>query len=341
MSLKQIRAVVFFMSATTAVAMLNSCSSPNSDLGPGASTGETTNGGGVGGSGFLDLAVGDITGFGSVSINGVTYDTSNTGFTINGLPAMQSDLRIGMNVTAAVNFQEQAAGSISYMPIVLGPVATTSLEVRTFEILGQTVVVDSTTVLDDVSLDVNASNVIAEGAIIEVSGIRNADNDIVASYIRRNDSATRYQVLGLPELENIANQELLIDGLLLDLSGIDPDQFTIFSGGGAVLFFLESEGTSFTVSDSAPIPIPTTNEFLMTSGGSQIQAEGYIRNNQFGEIFEFDDLQVIVDENTIIRFVDGRPATSNDLGANSRIELVATITGDGVVTADQIIIIEP
>jgi len=40
--------------------------------------------------------------------------------------------------------------------------------------------VDSNTVLLDVSIDSNSSEVIATGAVIEVSGIRNADNQMPA-----------------------------------------------------------------------------------------------------------------------------------------------------------------
>jgi len=360
MSRKLIRSLFIFMGAATVVVLLNSCNSSTS--GPGlvadANTGTGTNTGGIGGSGCtelgcVDLAVGDITGFSSVVINGAIYDTSEAQFSINGMPATQSDFHVGMNVTAAVNVDTEPflAGSIIYAPIVLGPVTTTALAAQTFEILGQTVVVDSNTVLDEnVSLDANASDVIAEGAIIEVSGIRNANNDIVASYIRRADSATSFQLQGIIEAEVNPAQQLLIDGLSVDVSGIDPDLLSANANKGDVvsLFLTPSADVATAVAGSTIAATLTINELLDRFDGSKIRVEGYISNynpiNLFGTAlsisFNFDDLTVFPTEQTVYRFADGSLATANDLGANSRIELIATTTGVGVVTPDEIVIIE-
>jgi len=348
MSPQFIRTLFYGLFCTTAVITLISCTSSSSDpslvadAGTGGSTGATTNGGGIGGSGFVDVAAGDITGFSSVIINGIAYDTSNAAFSISGMPATQSDLQVGMNVTAAVNLQQLAAGSITYTPIVLGPVTTVSLAQGRFTILGQTVVVDSNTVLDNVSLTANASNVIAEGAVIEVSGIRNADNDIVASYIRRADSATSYQLQGLIQAEVSAAQELLLDGLVVDVSGIDPDQLVDNADEGDVvsLFITPNVPNVTALAGSTISAIPTVNDLLIRFGGSKIRVEGFISNNTFGAFFDFGDLQVFATGDTVYSFADGSPAVASDLGANSRIELIATTTGVGIVTADEIIIIQ-
>jgi len=344
MSRNLIRAWFYFMSAVITVLLLNSCSTST-----GEPDGETTNGGGIGGSGFVDLAVGDITGFSSVIINGVTYDTSDAQFSISGMPASQSDLKVGMNVTAA-NLKQHKAGSIIYTPMVLGPVTTTSLADSSFEVLGQTVVVDSNTALDSVSLDANASNVIAAGAIIEVSGIRNADNDIVATYIRRADSATNYQIQGSIDAEVDELQQLLVDGLLVDVSGIDSEQVELIANEGEVIsLFLTPNGQVATaLPGSSIVAIPTINELLERFKGTKIRVEGYISNSASFNIlgtavdftFNFDDLQVFPTAQTVYRFADGTPATASDLGANSRIELIATTKGVGIVTPDEIIIIE-
>jgi len=353
MSFAFIRTLFCCIAAAAALVTLNSCSSSPGDpaliADTGSGSGASTNTGGIGGSGCtdlgcVDLAVGDITGFGSVIINGAVYDTSGAQFSINGMPASESDFKIGMNVTAAVNLSTEqfAAGSITYAPIVLGPVTTTALAASTFDVLGQTVIIDSNTVLDNVSLVANASNVIAEGAVVEVSGIRNADNAIVASYIRRADSATSYQLQGSIEAEVNAAQQLLIDGLLVDVSGVDPEQLASNANEGDVvsLFLTPNVDTFTAVVNSTIAAIPTINELLTRFNGSQIRVEGFISNNTFGSIFTFGDLQVFASGDTVYRFANGMPANAFDLGANSRIELVATTTGVGIVTADEVIIIE-
>ena len=64
---------------------------------------QSTAGGGVGGTG---ISVGTITGFGSVFVNGVEFDTSGASITVDGTPASESDLGIGMVVAVEGAFNE-------------------------------------------------------------------------------------------------------------------------------------------------------------------------------------------------------------------------------------------
>jgi len=358
MSFRTSRSLFLLLVTVTAMLSVVSCNSSTGEPGlvVDSSTGATTNTTGIGGSGCTDfscdLAVGDITGFGSVIINGAVYDISKAQFTANGMPATQRDFEVGMIVTAAADFDSQPfmAGSITYAPIVLGPVTTTELTAGSFEILGQTVVVDSNTVLLDVSLDSNSPDVIATGAVIEVSGIRNVDNQIVASFIRRADSATSYQLQGLIETATNPAQQLLISGLSVDVSGLDQDDIDANANQGDVvsLFLTPDIEVVTAVPNSTIAVIPTINELLARFNGNKIRVEGFISNytptvifdTNLNFTFNFDDLQVFFTADTPFRFADGSTATSDDLSANSRIELVATTTGIGVVTAEEIIIIE-
>ena len=55
----------------------------------------------VGGIGRTGIAIGPISTFGSVIVNGVRYDTSSATFSVNGLSGSQDDLRVGQVITVS------------------------------------------------------------------------------------------------------------------------------------------------------------------------------------------------------------------------------------------------
>ncbi len=103
--------------------------------------------GGIGGTG---VSYGPVTGFGSVIVNGVEYDTSSADFSVEGTNGDQSDLAVGMVVTVTHDDNDNAK-SISYKDNVEGPVAN-KIDVDgvngSFDVLGVAVTVDSLTVYE-------------------------------------------------------------------------------------------------------------------------------------------------------------------------------------------------
>jgi len=97
--------------------MLHACSEGGGD------------GGGIGGSGIIapiatdDFSYGTITGFGSVIINSQRYSTDNSEFVIDGQVGSQSDLAVGMLVSANVDFDQMSASQVRFEPTLLGPVS--------------------------------------------------------------------------------------------------------------------------------------------------------------------------------------------------------------------------
>jgi hypothetical protein len=81
--------------------------------------------GGSGGSNGLagrNVSRGIITGFGSVFVNGVEFDSSSAAVTIDDNPSSESDLRIGMEVT--VKSDGTAASSITAADDLEGPISS-------------------------------------------------------------------------------------------------------------------------------------------------------------------------------------------------------------------------
>jgi len=149
-------------------------------------------GGGETGTGQTDTAVsvGVITGFGSVFVNGVKYETSpNTKVSIDGDgAALESNLAVGMLVTISGNVNADgatgAASSILFEDNVEGFVSSNDLATGgELVVLGQQIIVDNDTVFhSNVSGTLIVENV-AIGSVVEVSGYSNGDGLIYATRI--------------------------------------------------------------------------------------------------------------------------------------------------------------
>lgn len=156
--------------------------------GCGGSGGGGLAGGGIGGTGITS---GTVTGFGSVFVNGVEFDTSGAGFDVDDNPtAMESDLGIGMvvTVTGTVN-NDGITGSatlIEYDEAVEGPIAANPVEdadgvMKTFDVLDITVMVDhNNTVFVNTDYDSLAQN-----DVVEVSGHIDANGDLQATRLEK------------------------------------------------------------------------------------------------------------------------------------------------------------
>lgn len=147
-------------------------------------------------------SVGRIDGFGSVYVNGIEYDTSNTTYRIDDEDGFDdSDLAVGMKVRIEgyVNSDNRTgvANSIYYDDDIEGPIDSGSLvengNTKTFTVLGLSVSVDAnTTVFHDGASFAG----LLEGVEIEVSGFFDG-NVLIASRIElQRDSKHDYEIKG-------------------------------------------------------------------------------------------------------------------------------------------------
>lgn len=121
--------------------------------------------------------VGTITGFGSVYVSGIKFDTDSSNYDVDDddTSTDQSDLAVGMKVKVVGSINDDGvsgtANSIYYDDDVEGPIDSNSMvedaTTKSFTVLGMSVQVDAnTTVFDDGATFVD----LAEGDIVEVSG---------------------------------------------------------------------------------------------------------------------------------------------------------------------------
>ena len=150
------------------------------------------------------FAAGPITGFGSVIVEGVRFDTTGAVVTDDdGHPGTTDDLLLGM--TAEVHgsaISDDADGShsiaraIVFGAALIGPVSAVDPSTTTLVVLGQTVHVLDTTVLD--ARLVGGFGAIAVGAVVEIHGqLDPTTGAYTATRIGPSVAAAGYKIRGI------------------------------------------------------------------------------------------------------------------------------------------------
>ena len=131
---------------------------------------------------------GVITGFGSVFINGVEYETGSSTFTVDGVDGGEELLKLGMVVTLKGSASADGTGdalSIEFDDDVEGVVISKDLTdgLGTINILGVTVTIDEDTVFESKDDAIVSAADIAVGNVIEVSGHSSGEGSVWATRI--------------------------------------------------------------------------------------------------------------------------------------------------------------
>ncbi|MDA8590266.1 DUF5666 domain-containing protein [Luminiphilus sp.] len=200
-------------------------------------TGDTS--AGISGSG---KAIGVITQFGSIFVNGVEYDTSEAVIIVNGVVATEDDLGVGMVVFIQGTVNEDGVTGVAEVVIVddnlKGPIsAITSatdesgsvLDARQITVLGIDVVVERTgTVFEDTTFES-----LSQGDLVEVYGFTESGNNIRATRVELKEfipGVTKVELYGeVTSLDTSAETFLLGDYTInfasAEFDDIDPSNF--------------------------------------------------------------------------------------------------------------------
>jgi Domain of unknown function (DUF5666) len=194
---------------TLAITGLVSCGSSGSDSAASSSTTTTS---------------GVITGFGSVYINGVEYETDSASVTIDGSQSAETDLGVGdvcvlqgsvnadgvTGTATAVTCTDELEGYVLDVSSLINGIGT-------MNVMGQTVTITADTVFDSDTM-ASIADLVAND-IVEVHGYPDGTGNILATRIETKNAATDIEVKGLiSNLDSIAMTFNLGD-LLVDYSG--------------------------------------------------------------------------------------------------------------------------
>ena len=193
-------------------------------------------GGGSGGGTAGNTYVGTISSFGSVTVDGVKFETDDSDFEIeDDADSDESELEVGQRVVIRGTVNEDGvtgtAHSIEYDDNLEGIVNTDlgGANTGTMVIMGQSVEISVTTVVESDVAGITSASQITAGMIVEVSGIPTADDAITATFIevKAVDLATYIAAGGEIEIKgSIANLNL--------------DTMTFNIGGLAVVYSLDT-----------------------------------------------------------------------------------------------------
>ena len=323
--------------ALGSILAMTSCG-PSVDL-TGLGTGGNTNANGTG--------VGPVAGFGSVILNGVKYDDAGIdsasfidphGRTLAGLVAgmMAKITATGVNDVSGTG----KATKVEVLRHVDGPLDDNGVTLATnrMVVMGQKVVVDTTTAFDGVAvaglIDLAAIDNLAKAGNrpeLEIHGIADNTGTIHATFIHMwfDDVVTGrdVQVKGTVANDNTAGKTFTLGAATVSYSTRPAGM-----GNGV---FVEVKGTFRTTDNTVQATTVTVeNPATGQATGDLVKAEGYVRRIVTGgaqlELLCADGSQLVNWSATTVAFEDGSAA---DLLAGIRVEVEGKRNFDNTVAA--------
>ena len=301
-------------------------------------TGNLDTGGGSSGTGVTTISQGVVTGFGSIYMNGIIFDTTDAIISIDGMPASESDLRVGMTgrITGVADL-DSATGVASRIDIlfnVKGPVDEIRPADNRLIVAGQTVLVNSLSVFEN-----GAFETLRAGDYVEVSGLSDmSGGPVYAGYIRvAAQTATPIEIAGIvntvdinnrtfrigTQLVEYASAELsglseadIVDGLPVRVSGTRNAQATLIAE--RIINLTEA-------------PLGEPNDTLIAEGIAESTIRLDLEKQSF---FEISGITVFINTQTDgAEFING---TAADIGYGTRLKVFGQFISPGVINADRI-----
>jgi len=308
-------------------------------------------GGGGSGSSTASTAstasVGTITGFGSVFVNGVEFETNGATIVIDGVPGTEADLAVGMVV--AMNGSSSGttglALSIDVSDEMEGLVQSNSIPPAgnsgTLVIMGQTVTVDVNTLFESNVAGITTIDQIVAGNVVEVSGYSDGNGAVFATRIevKAADQATYLvdqpdgvEVKGLVSNLNVAAQTFDVGSMPVNYAGALVDNNVTLANG----LFVEIKSVSGI--DGSGILVASKVE-LEDDGvkghkgndGEEFEIKAMISTPYNGTSFSMDGNTIVITSNT--EFKNG---SSTGLTAGVMAEVEGDFNAAGELVAKKI-----
>ena len=272
------------------------------------------------------FAVGPVTGFGSVIVNGIAYDTSGADFTVDGQAATQSALKVGQVVYVKGSIDDDntnaVAETVEYEDVIEGPV-TSIVDEFTIVVLGSQTVRTADAIFDDSC----GTQVLTAFASVEVSGTVLGDGSIDASFI---------------DCKAVLDGEFEVNGVVMSLGA---DTFMInqlvvnFTDNPAAIDNFPTPGT---ISEGDPVEVKGTqvngnDEFVATrveykglrfegEDGDHFEVEGFISGFVSSSNFMVGEFTIKTDGNTSYE-----GGAEGDLGPNIKVEVEGERDGNTIL----------
>jgi hypothetical protein len=298
----------------------------------GGSDGASGDFAGIDRTGSPAIAVGPVTGFGSIIVNGVRYETSRAAFQIDGRVGTQAELEVGDVVTVAGSIASGGltgtADTVTFDDNVEGPIAAIDASAGALLVLGQTVFVDADTSFDDSIRPASIAG-LAVGNMIEVSGLVASDGSIRATRIEAKSTSQELELTGVVASHDAAAKRFKINAQMVDYSAAMLANFP--AGMIADGQLVEVKGTTVTAGVLAATRVEAKTGAVAGDVGARAELEGLI--TRFVSVTDFAVAGVSVSTNAQTVVTGG---TAGDLGLNVKVEVEGTVGANGVLAATRV-----
>ncbi len=302
-------------------------------------------GGGSGGMAGIDrtgapaiASYGTVSAFGSVVVNGVHYDTTETRFVIDGDTGTQADLDVGdvvlVNGTLDASGTTGVATGVWFDHNVEGPVTAIDAAANTLVALGQLVRVSSDTSFG-AAIQPGTLAGLAVGDVVEVSGLVQGDDSINATRIdRRPNGGGDFEVTGVVVGSQVGLHTFFLGAIFVNYS------VAVVSGvaGGTVANgqHVRVKGTFGDHGVLVASRVDYLGNALGGASGERREIEGVI--TRFASAGDFSLGLSSVSTNSQTSYEGG---TAADLGLNVKVEVEGVLDNSGRLLASKVEIRRP
>lgn len=279
-----------------------------------------------GGDGSTAVTSGAITAFGSIVVNGrhLEIDGPEVEIEQDGDDVAESELELGMTVRVS---DDDDGRHVEVEEAVRGPVDGVSGS--TLTVMGQTVQTDAGTVFDD-SPDSTLTN-LSQGDIVEVNGLRDANDVIEASYIEKKTSTDRYTVNGTVENHSTGAMTFDIGGLTVDYQSAELDDLPGGSWNGLAVEVKDAAKTYVPGSASLVATKVEREDPIGATAGQRIEIERIVTRVNSDNTFEVSGGLLVRAGNAGFRI-----GSAADLVVGARVEIEGVLLADGTLRATEI-----
>ncbi len=293
---------------------------------------------------FSKTTSGIITGFGSVFVNGVEYETDGTNFIVDGVAGDESLLKLGMVVTLKGTDDTDGTGDaveIEFEDEVEGLVLTNNiLSDGTLNVMGLIVRTNEDTIFESNIPDIVSLDGLVKNNIIEVSGFSAGDGTVWATRIEvkkaYHEDNEEIQVKGL--IASLTDTTFMIGDLLVDYSAAELDDDLGNDGlmeGMRVKVESKMGLNESNVLIASEIELKSRNgkrEHKYNDGDDKVELEGLVTALVSEGEIEINGAPVLLDVNTF--FVHGDLQTLN---VGFRVKVVGNINSEGSLVAEKLV----
>jgi uncharacterized protein DUF5666 len=276
-----------------------------------------------------------ITGFGSIFVGGVHFQTTSATIRKNGVPVSQSQLAVGE--IARVKGNQDASGangvaeSVEVDENVVGPIDSLDTTNSIITVLGQTVKINTGTSFGG-NIQPPGIAGLAAGQAVRVSGFVDSSGNIAATRIERTTSSTVMQVVGTVANLDSSAQIFMINGLTVSFAGASLHGFTSPQPTNGEV--VEVQGTTFdatTVTLTATQVLREESDQEQAGDSRELEREGLI--TRFASATDFDVAGQPVTTTAATVFRNG---TATDLALDMKVEVSGIVNSANVLVAQMV-----